>query len=144
MIYVLSTLLFFVLLAGGILAYQNSRLISEKDQERTSPRPSSRSYSAIFSSAQNVVPGYGEVPLFKFTSMDGTLILSRTAEGKGEMNLSEAQQWVSNRVAATITEDSDFQLETYPDMALGSSERMAIMKLTEAVHSNHSGTLQQR
>lgn len=145
MYYAMLVVLILLLLAGGVLAYQNSKLVSKTNQGKGTGRGSSMQYSVYNLSISNEMDEYTVVPLFLLyvspeasdpagmSSRRTQLLLCKVNEGSGEMTLSDAQSWMLNQIRETISLGIPIQHTPYLDRAVDDGERELIMSLVRAV-----------
>ncbi|MCL6603604.1 MAG: hypothetical protein K6T94_12070 [Paenibacillus sp.] len=143
MMYVLLAVVFLLLGVGGILAYKNSKLITNIYGGGSGPRRSSLMYSVYNHSTfdaqseavqlfQVIVPS-GINGIHSVENVGTTLILCRVSEGKGELILADAQSWMLNNIRQAAITGVPIQHEAFADNALSNGERMLIVNLEEAV-----------
>jgi len=155
MFYVLIAVLIILLLAGGILAYKNSKLLTHLDTAAgASTSGSALKYSVYNMSAYSTSEDEGAVELFSWTVHAGsggssainqpgsTFVLCRVPGGKGEMVLRDARSWMLNTIRDSIDRGALTQHEAFPDKAVGSEEIELIIQLTqtaeeEPCHADH-------
>lgn len=131
MMYVLLAVVFLLLGVGGILAYKNSKLITNIYGGGSGPHRSSLMYSVYNHSTYDAQSE--AVQLFQVILAGTTLILCRVSEGKGELILADAQSWMLNNIRQAAITGVAIQHEAFADNALSNGERMLILNLEEAV-----------
>jgi len=146
MIYALLVVVVLLLSAAGVLASKNSKLISGKNAVDPAIRSTSLRYSVYDYLATEVSGGLQAVPLFQLTaSKEGnattagddsvkTLILCRVLEGKGEMVLADAQNWMLSHIRQAAGRGVLLQYEAYKDKSRGTGEMELILELEDALH----------
>ncbi|WP_410511562.1 hypothetical protein PaeBR_15980 [Paenibacillus sp. BR2-3] len=146
MIYALLTVVLLLLLAGGVLAYKNSKLIANRSESGSSSRGASLMYSVYHLPISGNAKESGAVPLFQLTvpaGMNGstatdnvrpatTLTLYRVAEGKGEMRLTDAENWMLNSIRQSAFGGAPIEHEAFIDKTINSKEKELIINLEEA------------
>jgi hypothetical protein len=155
MFYVLIAVLLILLLAGGILAYKNSKLLTLRGTAAgASTSGSALKYSVYNVSGYGTLKEEGAVELFRWTlqaNLSGssverqpgsTLVLCRVPGGKGEMILRDARSWMLNTIRDSIDRGALTQHEAFLDKAVGSDEIELIIQLTQAAeeepcHADH-------
>ncbi|WP_150268468.1 hypothetical protein [Paenibacillus tepidiphilus] len=149
----LAGIVLFLLLAAGIFAGQNRRIMAERQAEEHDTRLSSRMYSILRRSfaPQEKLPE--AVPLFQFSIVSGTgeklaegetgetLALCRVPAGSGQMDLAEAERRMVQHIRTAGIEGNKLMPATYAEHAVRKGEReltrrlMAVMK-EEAGNAN--------
>lgn len=136
----------FLLLAAGIIAYQNSRIIAEQKTEASRPHTGKRMYSVYDQSFTPETELLEAVPLFQFTAGDGgaeaTRALCRVAAGTGEMALSEAQHYMLGILRQAALQGGWLKIAAFTDNAVFAGEKELIQALEaaakeEAEHADH-------
>jgi hypothetical protein len=145
MIYVMLAVLLLLLTAAGILAYQNSKLIFNRNKTGSSARSASLMYSVYNQAITDQAEDSNAVPLFQWTvpaetaaaqsetKAGTTLTLCRVAAGKGEMVLADAQSWMLNSIRQSAYTGAPMEHEAFLDKVSGSGEKELVMNLEEAV-----------
>ncbi|WNS45696.1 hypothetical protein [Paenibacillus sp. MMS20-IR301] len=141
----LGSVALFLLLAAGIIAFQNSRIIREQEND------SSRAYTGYLMYSvynQDFSPDKElpeAVPLFQFTLFDGyaqapsegeagtTYALCRVAAGKGEMVLSDAQTYMLGQLRQAVLQGIRLEYAAYAGKAARRGEKELIKVLEQAV-----------
>ncbi|AIQ58268.1 hypothetical protein PBOR_15995 [Paenibacillus borealis] len=137
----------FLLFAAGIIAFQNSRMLAERENDASRAYTGHLMYSVYH---QDFAPN-GElpeaVPLFQFTLFDGmdgtTNALCRVAAGRGEMVLSDAQNYMLSNLRQAALQGVRFEYLSFPGKAARRGEKEMIKALEtvakqEAEYANHS------
>ncbi|KGE16762.1 hypothetical protein [Paenibacillus wynnii] len=144
MLYILFTVVFLLLTAGGILTYMNSKLIISRGESADAPRRTSLTYSVYNSTAADLDLKLEAVALFQLTvradghatlsaeSDEGTLTLCRVTEGKGEMILADGQSWILNHIRQAAVRGVLIQYEAFIDKVRGNDEMELIVNLEKA------------
>lgn len=136
----------FLLLAAGIIAYQNSRIIAEQKTEASRPHTGKRMYSVYDQSFTPETEPPEAVPLFQFTAGGGgaeaTRTLCRVAVGTGEMALSEAQHYMLGILRQAALQGDGLKIAAFTGKAVYAGEKELIRALEaaakeEAEHADH-------
>lgn len=136
----------FLLLAAGIIAYQNSRILAEQKTEASRPLTGKRMYSVYDQSFTPETEQPEAVPLFQFTAVEGgaeaTRVLCRVAAGTGEMALSEAQHYMLGILRQAALQGGLLKVVACADKAVYTGEKELIQALEaaakeEAEHADH-------
>lgn len=135
----------FLLLAAGIIAFQNSKLLSRQEAEESAGRISSLMYSVYYQSFADNEERAEAVPLFQFTvrsetdgalsagEADKTIALCRVPAGSGEMALSGAQSWMLGSIREAALRGERTSSTSFPDKAVRKGEKELITRLEAAV-----------
>ncbi|MHA6532437.1 hypothetical protein [Paenibacillus sp. BAC0078] len=135
----------FLLLAAGIIAFQNSKLLSRQEAEESAGRISSLMYSVYHQSFADNEERAEAVPLFQFTvrseadggisagEADKTIALCRVPAGSGEMALSGAQSWMLGSIRQAALRGERIMPASFPDKAVRKGEKELITRLEAAV-----------
>lgn len=135
----------FLLFAAGIIAYQNSKLLSRQEAEESAGRVSGLMYSVYHQSFTDNEERAEAVPLFQFTvhsEADGvlsageaghTIALCRVPAGSGEMALSGAQSWMLGSLRQAALRGERIMSASFPDKAVRRGEKELLARLEAAV-----------
>lgn len=147
MLYVILGIVLLLLLTAGITAYQNSKLITKQKMNGSLSRSAMHMYTVFDQSSSSEAERTNAIPLFQFTVSGGsngsisvnhsgsTYILCRTAAGKGEMVLDDAQQWILNLIQRAAVHGDVIEHKTFIHKTTGHEEKELIMNLEDAVRS---------
>lgn len=148
MLYVILGIVLLLFLAAGILAYQNSKLISNRKMNGSSSRSAVYRYTIFDLSISNEAERSQAIPLFQFTVSGGsdgsilanrsgsTFILCRVAPGKGEMVQNDAQKWLLNLIHRAAGYGALIEHQSFIHTATDHVEKELIMNLEDAVQSS--------
>lgn len=154
MITVIAGVAVFLLFAAGLLAYQNSRLISEREAAEAEIPTGLLMYSIYHEDFSNQEERPEAVPLFQFTVLSArdeqlvkretgtTFALCRVPAGTGEMALTEAQNWMAGNIRKAGAEGTLYAHTSYKDKTARRGEQELIKNLEatvkeETVYANH-------
>lgn len=145
----------FLLLAAGLLAYQNSRLISDREASESAVPAGSLMYSVVNHAFAGEEERPEAVPLFQFTVYSEPLeqqaqgergvtsALCRVPAGTGEMTLSSARHFMTSNIRKASIEGSLIVHASFPEKAgrRGEKELIAHLNATvreESEHADHN------
>lgn len=144
MLYVIFGIVLLLLSLAGILAYQNSQLISQRKTTSSSRSPAHR-YIVVNQSISGIAEEANLVPLFQFTVLhnnDGltsvnvagsTIILCKVPEGTGEMVLADAQNLMLKYIKHAADQGTLMSQQTYSLKETDHAEKELIMNLEDAM-----------
>lgn len=141
----LAGIVLFLLLAAGIFARQNRRIIAERQAEEQDTRLSSRMYSIVRRSfaPQETMPE--AVPLFQFSIVPGTgeelaegetgesLALCRVPAGSGQMDLAEAERRMVQHIRTAGIEGYKILPSMFTENAVRKGERELTRRLIAVI-----------
>ncbi|WP_342439820.1 hypothetical protein NSS79_14210 [Paenibacillus sp. FSL L8-0436] len=154
MITVVGGVVLFLLFAAGLLAYQSSRMISEREASESAAPTGSLMYSVVNQAFAEHEERPEAVPLFQFTVLSGpgeqlakgekgtTSALCRVPAGTGEMVLTDAENWMRSNLRKASIEGARVVFASFPEKADRRGEKELIRNLEvtareEAEHANH-------
>ncbi|MBY0011099.1 hypothetical protein [Paenibacillus typhae] len=135
----------FLLLAAGLIAYQNSRLIRQQEAESAAAPTGKLMYSVFFEQFHGDEERPEAVPLFQYTVLSGpeeqlhegetgtTYALCRVPAGTGEMTLEDARQWMQTRIRAASIQGVLSEYLAFPGKADRRGEKELIINLEATV-----------
>ncbi|WP_342422980.1 hypothetical protein [Paenibacillus sp. FSL E2-0178] len=146
----IGSVVLFLLFAAGIIAFQNSRMLAERENDSSRAYTGHLMYSVYHQTFSPNEELPEAVPLFQFTLFDGadgesfiTHALCRVAAGRGEMVLSDAQNYMLSNLRQAAMQGVRFEHLSFPGKAVRRGEKELIKALEtaakqEAEHANHS------
>ncbi|WP_128083675.1 hypothetical protein [Paenibacillus sp. DMB5] len=135
----------FLLLAAGLIAYQNSRLIRQQEAESAAAPTGKLMYSVFFEQFRVDEERPEAVPLFQYTVLSKpeeqlhegetgtTYALCRVPAGTGEMTLEDARQWMQTRIRAASIQRVLSEHLSFPGKADRKGEKELIINLEATV-----------
>jgi hypothetical protein len=147
---VLMALLVFVLSAAGVIAYQNSKLMSDQKTNGHSVRNASRMYSIFDKSSAARVDDPSVIPLFQFTVFAeqsgrvavnkrvSSLILCRVEAGAGEKALADAENFMVDSIRVAVPPGTIVEHRSFLHRAANHSEKEMIMNLEDVVKLHYT------
>ncbi|CAH1190928.1 hypothetical protein PAECIP111892_00412 [Paenibacillus auburnensis] len=145
MITVIAGVALFLLATAGLLAYQNSRLITEQEADSTAVPTGMLMYSVINERFLENEERPEAVPLFQYTVLSEpgeqlspgetgtTFALCRVPAGTGEMILWDAQNWMVNNIRKAAIQGVLMEHSGFPDKAARKGEKELIVNLEATV-----------
>lgn len=135
----------FLLLAAGLIAYQNSRLIRQQEAESAAAPTGLFMYSVFFEQFGEDEERPEAVPLFQYTVLSApeeqlhkgetgtTYALCRVPAGTGEMTLEDARQWMLTRIRGASIQGVLAEHLSFPGKAARKGEKELITNLEATV-----------
>jgi hypothetical protein len=145
MISLIAGVALFLLAAAGLLAYQNSRLIAEREAESSAVPTGMLMYSVFNERFAENEERPEAVPLFQYTVLSArdeqlhkgetgtTVALCRVPAGTGEMILGDAQNWMVNNIRNAAIQGVLLDASGFPDKAARKGEKELIKNLEATV-----------
>ncbi|WP_151734715.1 hypothetical protein [Paenibacillus tengchongensis] len=144
----------FLLLAAGLFARQNRRLLGERQAEENDIRLSSRMYSIRHRSFAPHEKLPGAVPLFQFTVLAGTgeetaagesgraLALCRVPAGSGQLDMQSAERLMIQHIRSAAIQGDKPVPEMFTEHADRKGERELIRRLMAVIkeETGHAGS----
>lgn len=154
MITIIAGVALFLLFAAGLLAYQNSRLISEREAAESAVPTGLLMYSIYYEDFCNQEERPEAVPLFQLTVLlspdeqlvkretGTTVALCRVPAGTGEMALTDAQSWMTGNIRKAAVQGTLYGYISFMDKAARRGEKELIKSLEATVkeetdYANH-------
>ncbi|UQZ36375.1 hypothetical protein C2I18_24310 [Paenibacillus sp. PK3_47] len=154
MITVVAGAAVFLLLAAGLLAYQNSRLIAEREAAESAVPTGLLMYSIYYEDFAHQEERPEAVPLFQFTVLSApdeqfasgergtTMALCRVPAGTGEMTLTDAESWMTGNIRKASVQGTLYNYTSYTDNAMRRGEKELVKSLQTALkeetgYANH-------
>lgn len=147
MLYVILGIAILLLFAAGILAYQNSKLISYGKTIGYSTPSVLHVYTIFDQPLLDEAEDPNSIPLFQITVSGGsdgstsvtrsgsTYILCKTAASKGEMVLDDVQKWILNLIHHATIHGYMIEHKSFIHNAISHKDKELIMNLEDAVQS---------
>ncbi|MBT2291677.1 hypothetical protein J7E73_21610 [Paenibacillus albidus] len=146
MIYGLGAVVFLLLLAAGILAYQNSKLISSRTREGKELPGAYSTYSVYQLTGPGLPEADSDIPLFRLTvparspadrsaslQEKYSLVLCRLPGGQGEMRLGEAKLFMLSSIRELRGEGIILEYKSFADLTVTPEEAALLRTLEEAL-----------
>lgn len=142
----------FLLFAAGLIAYQNSRLISDREASESAVHAGSLMYSVVKQAFAQEEERPEAVPLFQFTVYTDTRdqpergekgvtsAICRVPAGTGEMTLSGAQHFMTSNIRKAAIDGALILHDSFPENAdrRGEKELIAHLEATVREESEHA------
>ncbi|AIQ46838.1 hypothetical protein R70723_13865 [Paenibacillus sp. FSL R7-0273] len=150
MISAIAGAVLFLLLAAGLIALQNSRLIKQQEAESAAAPTGKLMYSVFLEQFQEDEERPEAVPLFQYTVLSSpgeqlnkgesgtTSALCRVPAGTGEMTLDDAMQWMVTRIRGASIQGVLSGYASFPGKAARKGEKELIKNL-EATAKEEAG-----
>ncbi|SET35314.1 hypothetical protein [Paenibacillus sp. NFR01] len=141
----IGSVVVFLLFAAGLLAYQNSRLIAEREAAEQSGPTGKRAYTVFYESFADTGERPEATPLFEYSLQDApengsfkdgappeTVALCRVPAGTGELALADAQRYMVHSIRKTAMSGRTLSYMTYKPKDTRRGEKELVARLEAA------------